>query len=268
MTIYYRQDGAPGGGAPAGGGNNAPGTPPGGVLVPLDQQHAAARLAALEQENNTLKARNTQIEQQFRDGSKKLEELHSTIVSPEYLQFIASRGKGGAAPAGGGGAPAGGTQAPTADELNSMDNSELIAYIQTTLRKVVQEAVGPVAAKTEEGEVRAQVQSLANQFPDYWQYRGAMMQIAERNKTLDPTTVYLMVKGLETSTGKSYKDPPPAEGGTGEGRNAPFQRGANRPASGEVGSGPSGSLGTNREQEPTSYAEAAGSAYDAIFGRG
>lgn len=268
MTIYFRQDGVPGGAASAGGGAATTLNPPGGVVVPLDQQHSAARLAALEQENNTLKARNTQIEQQFKDGSKKLEELHATIVSPEYLQFIASRSKGGTAPAGGGGAPAGGQQVPTADELNSMDNSELIAYIQTTLKKVVQDAIGPVAAKTEEGEVRAQVQSLANQFPDYWQYRGAMMQIAERNRNLDPMTVYLTVKGLEASTGKSYKDQPSADGGQGGGANPPFQRGANRPASGEAGSGPSGALGANREQEPTSYADAAGAAYDAIFGRG
>jgi len=261
MNVYHRQDtGAGSGGAAAGGTSSISGT-----ILPLDQQAAAAKAIELEKENALLKQKNQQLEGQFKEGTKKLEELHSTIVSPEYLQFIAARGKGGQ---GGGHRDDRQPQGPTPEELNQMDNAELIGYISGIVKQSVEAAIKPVASATEQVNVQSQVRAAAERFKDFWTYRGAMVQIAERMPHLDPTGVYLMVKGLEASTGKDYKDPTPAGSDQGGSGGAASSRDERRPASSETGTGPGNSLGGTREREATTYGQAAGDAYDAIFGRG
>lgn len=270
--IYLRQDptggGGTGQGAAAAGDVRAGGGS--GPIIPIDQSAAAQRLSQLETENRQLKDKNTQLEVQFKDGAKKLEELHATIVSPEYLQFVATKGKGGTGDRrGSGDGQDREPHVPSADELNSMDNAQLVLHITSAVENTVKKIVGPVANRTEHVEAQTQVRAAAERFPDFWEYQNAMVQIAERNPTMDPTTVYLTVKGLEAATGKSYKNP---SRGDGQG-NAPAAGGSSRPTerrpvSSEIGSGPSNALGGNREVEPQSYAEAAGSIYDQIFGRG
>jgi hypothetical protein len=265
MSVYYRQDGAPAGGGAAGAGAAGGGTS--GTIIPLDQQAAAAKTVDLEKENATLKQRNQQLEGQFKEGTKKLEELHATIVSPEYLQFIASRGKGGKGEGGQGGGQQQ-PQGPSAEELNQMDNAELVGYIGNIVKQSVEAAVKPVASATEQVNVQSQVRAAAERFKDFWSYRGSMVQIAERMPHLDPTGVYLMVKGLEASTGKNYKDAASDSGDQGGSGGEASKRDERRPASGEFGTGPGSSLGGTREREATTYGQAAGDAYDAIFGRG
>lgn len=279
--IYWRQEGGGGGGTGGTGGTGSGGGGTGGgsgTIIPLDQQNETARIKRIEQENEELKKRNQLLDDQYKQGSKKLEELHATIVSPEYLQYIAARkkGKGG----GGGEGGEGGERGPTAEEINEMDNAELVGFISKSVQKAITSAMGPVREVTDNLSAADQVRTAAGRFKDFWDYQEAMVQISERNPALDPSAIYLMVKGLEASTGKSYKGS--GKKGSGEGEEegergtAEVLRGGgeegvtrrfNRPASSETVPGPDGALGTAREKEPKTYGEAAGLAFDRIFGR-
>ena len=258
--VYYRQEGTPQGGATGSTGNAGP-------LIPLEQQQATARLKELEAENNALKENNKKLESQFKEGATKLEELHNTIVSPEYLQYVADKRRGGAGKTGGGQQQNNEPQPPTVEELNSMDNAELVGHIGKLVERAVTRAVQPLAAKTTEVDTQTQVRAAAEQFKDFWEYRSAMIAIAEKDPSLTPVKAYLQVKGMEAALGKSFKDVR-QDGAEGDGGNTSGTRNVNRPASGETGTGPSGNLGRNREVPVNTYAEAAGDAYDAIFGRG
>lgn len=261
--IYYAPEGTGGGGAQGAAG--ATGNT--GPLIPLDQQQATARLKELEAENATLKEHTKKLEGQFKEGASKLEELHNTIVSPEYLQYVAERRRGGAKTGGQQQPQQNEPQAPTVDELNSMDNAELFSHIGKLVQQAVTRAVQPLAAKTTEVDTQSQVRAAAEQFKDFWEYRSAMIAIAEKDPSLTPVKAYLQIKGMEAALGKSFKDAKP-DGDDGGQSNATGTRPVARPASGETGSGPSGNLGRNREVPVNTYAEAAGDAYDAIFGRG
>lgn len=258
--VYYRQDGPASGGQQGAAGN----TGNAGPIIPLDQQQATQRLKELEAENNTLKENNKKLEGQFKEGAAKLEELHNTIVSPDYLQYVAERRRGGNR-GGGNQNQNNEPQPPSADELNAMDNAELVGHIGKMVKQVVVQAVQPLAAKTTEVDTQSQVRQAAEQFKDFWEYRSAMIALAEKDPSLTPVKAYLQIKGMETALGKSFKDVKQDNADDG---NATGTRNVSRPASGETGTGPSGNLGRNRETPVNTYAEAAGDAYDSIFGRG
>jgi len=233
-----------------------------GSVTPLDATKVAADLKAVQDANVALIAERDQLKKAVGDGATKLNELHQTIVSPEYLEFLKGKSSGDQGKKG-----SDGKKQEDQPDLNSMDNVELANFVISQVKQVVGEIVKPVAAKTDQVDIRAQVKEAADQFKDFWDYQPAMVTLSEKYPSLDPRSIYIMVKGLETSTGKSFKVQKKVVEGEDGAMNDSSRRDERKPASGELGSGPSGDLGGVRKAEAVTYSEAAGRAYDEIFGK-
>jgi hypothetical protein len=144
-----------------------------------------------------------------------------------------------------------------------MDNVELANFIVEQIKTVVEKQNAPIAEKVTAIDAKTKVAEAAGRFKDFWEYKDAMIEIAGRMPHLDPAEIYVMVKGMEAVGGKSFKTA--KQDASGEA--TPAGESGGRPASGETGSGPSGDLGSGKSRQPESYSDAAGMAYDKIFGK-
>ena len=225
-------------------------TPP----APPQVQNDAATIAKLQQD---LEAKDAAL----KGFDAKFKAFEQTMLSPEFLEFQAKKARGGEAEP-----PVKPGDQPADIDWDSMTNAEMAQTITGLVAKEVQKAITPIQQQSDHADIKAQIQEAAAALPDFWDYKDAMAQLAERMPNSSPKTLYYIVKGVETTTGKSLKQAPSDQAG-GDVTQRPNARAANRPASGEFGSGPPRSGGRAPEKQPSSYAEAAGDAYDEIFGQ-
>jgi len=235
-----------------------PGGSPAGPVIPQDQQKVQEQLTQLQEANKTLTQERDGLKKQVGENASKLEGLHKTIISPEYLAYLEDSKKGIKDPG-----DKGGKEKPQAIDLNQLDNVELANFIVGEIKKVVTDQNKPIEAKVTAIDAKTKVAEAAGRFKDFWDYKDAMIEIAGRMPGLDPAEIYVMVKGMEAVSSKSFKTA--KQDASGEA--TPAGESGSRPTSGETGSGPSGDLGSGKARQPESYGDAAGMAYDKIFGK-
>jgi len=235
-----------------------PGGSPAGPVIPQDQQKVQEQLTQLQEANKTLTQERDGLKKQVGENASKLEGLHKTIISPEYLAYLEDSKKGIKDPG-----DKGGKEKPQAIDLNQLDNVELANFIVGEIKKVVTDQNKPIEAKVTAIDAKTKVAEAAGRFKDFWEYKDAMIDIAGRMPNLDPAEIYVMVKGMEAVSSKSFKTA--KQDASGEA--TPAGESGSRPTSGETGSGPSGDLGSGKARQPESYGDAAGMAYDKIFGK-
>jgi hypothetical protein len=246
--VYLRQDGGAGGGSQA------------GPIVPLDQSQAAAAVAAAAQETERLKQENKTLKDQTAAQDKRLKDLEGTIVSPEYLEFLGTKAKGGK----GSGTDDKGKDSKKDDKIDfeALTNAQLAGVIVEQVVGQVKTLIQPLAGRQEATDTRLQVAEAAKLYPDFWEYKDAMIELSTRRPDLSPADVYVMVKGAEIASGRSLRKPV-AKSGTADETGAENRGGGRTPVSTELGTGPGG--GEHREVPSKTYAEEAGKIFDKIF---
>jgi hypothetical protein len=264
--IYYRQDAAGGGGQQQQ--QQQQQQTQAGPIIPLTQQQAtndaaaqAAELERLRNENKTLKGAGEAT-------AKKLKDLETTIVSPEYLEFLSSKTKGSK----GGGQQQQQQQQQTQEiDFENLNNTQLAGTIVKLVVGEVNKIIAPLASKTEATDTRVQVQEAAKLYPDFWEYKDSMVELASRRPDLSPVDVYVMVKGAEQASGRSLKNARQQTQESDQDNGGQQQQSSQRqqtrnPVSTELSTGPGG--GSHRETPSQTYSEEAGKQFDKIFGKG
>ena len=229
-----------------------------GPVVPLDVQKAAADAKAAAEESARLKKENEDLKTRTAAQDKRLKDLEGTIISPEYLEFLGGKAKGGKKDGDQGGD--GGKEKQI--DFESLTNAQLASVIVEKVVGEVKTLIQPLAGRQEATDTRLQVAEAAKLYADFWEYKDAMIELSTRRPDLSPADVYIMVKGAEIASGKSLKKSVARkEDGTDDGAGT---RGSGRtPVSTELGTGPGG--GEHREVPSQTYAQEAGKLFDKIF---
>lgn len=232
-----------------------PGGSPTGPVVPPAPQATVDKEKEIAELNAKIKEKDTAL--QALEG--KFKGIEQTVLSPEFIEFQAGKKRGGTQQQ-----P---PQQPDVPDYDGMTNTELVQAVVKNVVGEVQKLVAPMQKTTVETDIKLQLQEAAKEHPDFWDYKDAMAKLADRMPDATPKTLYFIVKGIEASTGKALKAAP-QNGGEGNPQQTSQRSESSRPVSGELGSGPPRGQGKPPEKPVSSYAEAAGEAFDEIFGKG
>jgi len=223
-----------------------------GTVVPITSPAATPeQLKELE----TVKAENVRLQKQAESGSAKLKELEGIILSPEYMEFITKKGKGGGEEDGGR------RRSEEAADPEEMTNTQLVNFIIKNVAAKVEEIVKPVSERTGKVDTQQQITAAVEQYPDFWDYREAMLALSKAKPSMGPEELYLQVRGIESATGKTLKKPKE------EMKEALESAGGKKPVSGESSTGPGLGQGDHKVKPAASYLEAGEKHYDKIFGK-
>ncbi len=92
-------------------------------------------------------------------------------------------------------------------DFDTMTNAELANYIMTQVGskvgEIMQKTVAPVQSQFEADRTARDIQTTAIKYPDFWDHRDKMIEIAERHPTLTAEEAYHLASGNPAAVKKS-----------------------------------------------------------------
>lgn len=138
--------------------------------------------AGVSQEQfDTLKAQNEAL-------SKKNQDYEYMLLDPEYVNFVASKGKRGENR---------GSEKPSKEEevdFEGMSKKELVDYILSGVSKTVKDEVSPLRSEVNMNAYVGQVKECMGKYPDYLDYKDEMIATAKKHPTMSADEVYHLTK--------------------------------------------------------------------------
>ncbi len=144
-------------------------------------------------------------------ANNRIAEYERLLLDPSYLEFVAGRGQDGHQQ----------VQRKVVQraaeeqvDLDSMSNKELVDYILATMRGELRQTVEPVQKGVQFAEMQRQVNETSAKYPDFWDFRNDMVNLARNHPTLTAEDAYLIAKGKASKAPKKPAKPsePPVGG--------------------------------------------------------
>ena len=140
---------------------------------------------------------------------QRVRDLEAYLLDPNFIEFM--RSKVGDPPAKPAGTPAKGGE----PEWDKLSPAELATALLAEVNKLIQNAVQPVKAESAVRAAQAQVKEAEGKYPDFWQYKTEMVELAQKNPTLSVDDCYKLAKARMVKRPAAPKPPVASEAPTG-----------------------------------------------------
>ena len=92
--------------------------------------------------------------------------------------------------------PAPEEELPDFDHMTSKDIAKWnLAQIKKTVQEVVNSSIGPVVNSSKEEKALRMIETAAKKYPDFYDYKEAIIEMGQRHPTLTPEEAYLLASG-------------------------------------------------------------------------
>ena len=92
--------------------------------------------------------------------------------------------------------PAPEEELPDFDHMTSKDIAKWnLAQIKKTVQEVVNSSIGPVVNSSKEEKALRLIESAAKKYPDFYDYKEAIIEMGQKHPTLTPEEAYLLASG-------------------------------------------------------------------------
>jgi len=135
-------------------------------------------------------------------------EYEKLLLDPVFLQYLSAKQNGTIQPSSG--APA--TPTKTID-LDTMSNTELADYILRTAAGMVAQTVYPVQQQTQFAGIKADIEKVAGEHADFWDYKDEMIRLGRIHPTMGAEDAYRLAKS-KPGTRKVVSGDVPGGGGS------------------------------------------------------
>ena len=93
---------------------------------------------------------------------------------------------------------------PDFEQMSSKDIAKWnLGQIRKTVQSVVNESIGPVLNNTKEEKARRIIEEAARKYPDFYDYKESIIELAQKHPTLTPEEAYLLASGKSGSAKKA-----------------------------------------------------------------
>lgn len=133
------------------------------------------------------------LKSELDSARQQLAQVQEMMMSPEFVEFMRSR-RLGTQPAA---EPHGSKEAEEEPEpdYEEMTPQQLAAFVVKKVKQELSPYLQTYEDKMRLLEVQQDIARCEKKYPDFWQYRDAMYQLALQNPTLKAEEAYLMAKG-------------------------------------------------------------------------
>ncbi len=92
--------------------------------------------------------------------------------------------------------PAPEEELPDFDHMTSKDIAKWnLAQIKKTVQEVVNSSIGPVVNSSKEEKALRMIETAAKKYPDFYDYKEAIIEMGQKHPTLTPEEAYLLASG-------------------------------------------------------------------------
>lgn len=130
---------------------------------------------------------------------ERLARYEQLVVSPEYAEFLAAKGRAMQAPPPQVRQYTQEEKGAFQDRLNNMPRAEFAAFVRDiTIDMVREQLFNPVVQTIVSDKVQGQISEAAAEFKDYWDYKDDMIRLSNANPALSAKQVYHLAKSARS----------------------------------------------------------------------
>lgn len=134
----------------------------------------------------------------------RLAEYERMLLDPDYLEYLATKGEKRLEE----------ERREAPQKLADLDDEKKLEYLLGKVKEVVQQEIGSFRREMTLREVQRQIEEVAKRYPDFFEYKDEMVEIAKRHPTIGPEEAYLLAKSRKPKVAPKARVEPPV-GGSG-----------------------------------------------------
>jgi len=143
-----------------------------------------------EDSQGPTKAEVAELQQQLQQAEGNRKKLEAMLLDPSYVEFIATRTKGGVKE------KPEGKAAEDEPDFDAMSTKDLVKFLDGRWEQRVSELVKGVREESAHDRSVRVINETAGRHADFWEYRETLEQIAQAYPNLHPEHAYLLAKQL------------------------------------------------------------------------